>query len=203
MSRMTQASGTAGVALALACASLSGPATASTPYSSSALPKVAAPAKASNLNDKSFTPKARAAALKTAQAKASAVAKSLGLTGLQKLRATDVLRDSDGTLHIRYDRTLGGLPVMGGDFVVHQAPSGKIRSADLATSQPLVLNTKLATKVLRRSRRRRSRPRRHPARPGRPDKIVWSEWRPADGLAHDGRLKARKARQPDPQGGRR
>ena len=111
------------------------------------MPKAAVATKSSDLDDKTFTPKVRAAALKTAQAKAPAVAKSLGLTGPQKLRATDVLRDSDGTLHVRYNRTLGGLPVMGGDFVVHRAPSGKIRSTDFATSQPLVLNTKLATKI--------------------------------------------------------
>ena len=147
MSRMTQASVTAGVALALACASLSGPATASTPQLSSAVPQTAAATRSDDLNDKSFTPKVRAEALKTAQAKAASVAKSLGLTGPQKLRATDVERDSDGTLHVRYNRTLGGLPVMGGDFVVHRAANGKIRSADFATNQPLVLNTKLATKV--------------------------------------------------------
>ena len=38
----------------------------------------------------------------------------------------DVLRDTDGTEHVRYNRTYDGLPVVGGDLVVQQSPGGKI-----------------------------------------------------------------------------
>ena len=34
--------------------------------------------------------------------------------------------DGDGTTHVRLDRTYRGLPVLGGDLVVHQAPGGSL-----------------------------------------------------------------------------
>ena len=43
---------------------------------------------------------------------------------------TDRSVDQDGTTHVRMDRTYRGLPVVGGDLVVHQAPGGSLeRSA--------------------------------------------------------------------------
>ena len=42
----------------------------------------------------------------------------------------DVIRDNDGTEHVRFDRTYQGLPVIGGDVVVHQR-GGTFRSASL------------------------------------------------------------------------
>jgi Zn-dependent metalloprotease len=42
----------------------------------------------------------------------------------------DVIRDVDGTEHVRFDRTYQGLPVIGGDVVVHQR-DGKFRSASM------------------------------------------------------------------------
>lgn len=41
-----------------------------------------------------------------------------------------VSRDADGTEHVRFDRTYNGLPVIGGDVVVHQR-GGRFKSADL------------------------------------------------------------------------
>ena len=35
---------------------------------------------------------------------------------------SDTIIDADGTTHVRIDRTYRGLPVLGGDLVVHQAP---------------------------------------------------------------------------------
>ena len=40
----------------------------------------------------------------------------------------DTIRDADGTEHVRFDRTYRGLPVIGGDVVVHQK-GGRFRSA--------------------------------------------------------------------------
>ncbi|WP_308284719.1 hypothetical protein [Streptomyces longispororuber] len=47
-------------------------------------------------------------------------ARSLGLGPQEKLIPKDVIKDADGTVHIRYDRTYAGLPVLGGDLVDHQ-----------------------------------------------------------------------------------
>jgi zinc metalloprotease ZmpA len=65
----------------------------------------------------------------------------LGLTSDQDTKARDVIVDSDGTQHVRYDRTYRQLLVLGGDFVVHLTAAGDFRSADRATTRPLSLTT--------------------------------------------------------------
>ncbi|MEV7415490.1 M4 family metallopeptidase [Streptomyces sp. NPDC089919] len=62
----------------------------------------------------------RAAAIAQAQAGAAATAKAIGLGSAEALVVRDVIRDADGTVHTRYERTYAGLPVLGGDLVVHQ-----------------------------------------------------------------------------------
>ncbi|MFL6174684.1 MAG: hypothetical protein ACJ716_17480, partial [Marmoricola sp.] len=42
----------------------------------------------------------------------------------QGLKAIATIVDPDGTSHVRLQRTYRGLPVVGGDLVVHQAASG-------------------------------------------------------------------------------
>ena len=54
----------------------------------------------------------------------------LRLPPSQRLVVRDVIRDADGTTHVRYDRTYRGLPVVGGDLVVHRSATGKIRYVD-------------------------------------------------------------------------
>lgn len=56
----------------------------------------------------------------------------------------DTIRDADGTEHVRFDRTWRGLPVIGGDVVVHQR-GGKLRGASqtLATSARPSLNPRI------------------------------------------------------------
>jgi len=44
--------------------------------------------------------------------------------------ARDVVLDADGAEHVRFDRSFAGLPVIGGDFVLHQ-PAGKAATASL------------------------------------------------------------------------
>ncbi|MBH5132005.1 M4 family metallopeptidase, partial [Streptomyces sp. HB-N217] len=68
-------------------------------------------------------------------------AAALKLTDAQDTEARDVVVDRDGTQHVRYDRTYRGLPVLGGDFVIHLAPDGDFRGADRATDAALSLPT--------------------------------------------------------------
>jgi len=44
--------------------------------------------------------------------------------------ARDVVLDADGAEHVRFDRSFAGLPVIGGDFVLHQR-AGKAAIARL------------------------------------------------------------------------
>jgi Zn-dependent metalloprotease len=57
----------------------------------------------------------------------------------QAFDVTSVTLDGDGTSHVRIDRTYRGLPVLGGDLVVHQAPDGTWEGADQTLAAPLDL----------------------------------------------------------------
>ncbi|MFF3291567.1 M4 family metallopeptidase [Streptomyces sp. NPDC003023] len=72
-----------------------------------------------------LAPSERVAALKSAQAAAGSEANAIGLDNREKLVVRDVIKDADGTVHIRYERTFDGLPVLGGDLVVHKEKNGK------------------------------------------------------------------------------
>ncbi|MFF4273426.1 M4 family metallopeptidase [Streptomyces sp. NPDC001536] len=67
----------------------------------------------------SLTPARRTALIKSARSAAAGTAQRIGLGAQEKLVVKDVIKDADGTLHTRYDRTYAGLPVLGGDLVVH------------------------------------------------------------------------------------
>ncbi|MFF0017051.1 M4 family metallopeptidase [Streptomyces sp. NPDC005374] len=69
------------------------------------------------------TPAQRTALLKSAAGRTATTARSLGLGAQEKLVVKDVVKDNDGTLHTRYERTFAGLPVLGGDLVVHTPPA--------------------------------------------------------------------------------
>ncbi|MFE3112965.1 M4 family metallopeptidase [Kitasatospora indigofera] len=81
---------------------------------------------------KAMTADTRAEAIRTADREADAVAKSLGFGPDERLTAKDVLLDTDGARHVRYDRTYRGLPVIGGDLVVHYGANGKLTGSDQA-----------------------------------------------------------------------
>src|SRR5205085_2868361 len=53
-----------------------------------------------------------------------------------RFQARDVIVDADGSEHVRMDRTYGGLPVIGGDVVVHSR-GGLLTSASLTLRSPL------------------------------------------------------------------
>ncbi|MEW2389652.1 M4 family metallopeptidase [Streptomyces venezuelae] len=76
---------------------------------------------------------ARADLLKDASADTAATADRIGLGAKEKLVVRDVVKDANGTTHTRYERTYDGLPVLGGDLVVHTAKSGKVKSVTKAT----------------------------------------------------------------------
>ncbi|MFF7674831.1 M4 family metallopeptidase [Actinacidiphila glaucinigra] len=97
-------------------------------------------------------PEARAVALSAAQRKQllkaasdqrATTARALRLGGKEALIPKDVVKDADGTVHTRYERTYAGLPVIGGDLVVHERAGG--RTVSKASSAPVeVPSTKAA-----------------------------------------------------------
>jgi len=112
----------------------------------------------------SFTPKLLAAAVAMAFAGAAsaanidnpAVSRALGLlqTHGAAVRASandrfisrDVIVDADGTEHVRFDRTHAGLPVIGGDFVVHSR-NGQLKSTSLTQRTALDVDTRASIKA--------------------------------------------------------
>ncbi|MFJ7065025.1 M4 family metallopeptidase [Streptomyces sp. NPDC101115] len=80
-----------------------------------------------------LSPAQRAALIKAAQADTAATAKQLGLGAQEKLVVRDVVQDRDGTTHTRYERTLNGLPVLGGDLIVAETKAGATTSVAKAT----------------------------------------------------------------------
>nr|WP_223242020.1 M4 family metallopeptidase [Streptomyces sp. CBMA123] len=79
------------------------------------------------------------ALLAQANGQAGKVAHALALGGQEQLVAKDVVVDADGTRHLRYERTLAGLPVLGGDLVVHQKADGSTTAVDKAVGAELAL----------------------------------------------------------------
>ncbi|MEV5367506.1 M4 family metallopeptidase [Streptomyces cellulosae] len=74
---------------------------------------------------------ARTSLIQEQQATASETADAIGLGAKEKLIVKDVVQDVDGTVHTRYERTYAGLPVLGGDLVVHE-PAGGARTVTKA-----------------------------------------------------------------------
>ncbi|WP_414168272.1 M4 family metallopeptidase [Streptoverticillium reticulum] len=82
----------------------------------------------------------KASAIKDAQGSTSTTAAKIGLGSKEKLVVRDVVKDADGTVHTRYERTYDGLPVLGGDLVVHETKSGA-RSVTKATDAEISVPT--------------------------------------------------------------
>ena len=64
-------------------------------------------------------------------------------TNADRFKARDVIVDADGTEHVRFDRSYGGLPVIGGDMVVHSR-GGLLHSVSQTMSAPLRLSLRPA-----------------------------------------------------------
>ncbi len=130
------------VAALLAAAVQSGAATAAPEKAPSAAGKVIPGAESVKLS-----PAQRAALLAEANATKAETAKGLGLGAKEKLVVRDVLKDGDGTVHTRYERTYDGLPVLGGDLVVASDKSGAtegVVKASRATIKVASLTPKVA-----------------------------------------------------------
>jgi Zn-dependent metalloprotease len=87
--------------------------------------------------DPTFGVRERALALDAAQRDAGAIARRIGLSAAEELRVKDVVRDADGTLHLRFDRHYAGLPVVAGDLVLHQGRDGRLLGVDRASEADL------------------------------------------------------------------
>ncbi|MFH9402072.1 M4 family metallopeptidase [Streptomyces sp. NPDC017638] len=72
-----------------------------------------------------LSPAQHKALFRSAQDRTSGTARTLGLGAKEKLLVKDVVKDADGTLHTRYERTFDGLPVLGGDVIVHTPPASR------------------------------------------------------------------------------
>ncbi|MCW2814645.1 MAG: Transglutaminase-activating metalloprotease precursor, partial [Nocardioides sp.] len=55
----------------------------------------------------------------------------------QEFTPTDVMTDADGSTHVRLDRTYRGLPVLGGDLVVHQARDAALEGVSQTLRAPI------------------------------------------------------------------
>jgi Zn-dependent metalloprotease len=84
-----------------------------------------------------LSPAARTTLIKQQQADASDTAREIGLGAKEKLVVKDVVKDADGTVHTRYERTYAGLPVLGGDLVVHESKSGAAKGVSKATTRTI------------------------------------------------------------------
>jgi Zn-dependent metalloprotease len=84
-----------------------------------------------------LTPSQRTELIRDANAAKADTARDLGLGAKESLVARDVIKDHDGTVHTRYERTYAGLPVLGGDLVVDTAKSGKTEHVYKATKATL------------------------------------------------------------------
>ncbi|MGW4822329.1 M4 family metallopeptidase [Streptomyces sp. NPDC004227] len=95
-----------------------------------------------------LTSAARTSLIQQAQAGASGTAQEIGLGAKEELVVRDVVQDADGTVHTRYERTYAGLPVLGGDLVVHTSKAGKTQGVTRATKAAIkvaTLTPKVAT----------------------------------------------------------
>ncbi|MFH8786617.1 M4 family metallopeptidase [Streptomyces roseoverticillatus] len=124
-----------------------------------------------------LSPDQRASEIRAAQDQAGATAGRIGLGAKEKLVVRDVIKDADGTVHTRYERTYDGLPVLGGDLVVHRDQAGRttvtkateatVAVASTDARQPAAAAAKTALSAASSA---------HTAQPsaGTPRKVVWA-----------------------------
>ncbi|MFI8793219.1 M4 family metallopeptidase [Streptomyces sp. NPDC055105] len=99
---------------------------------------------------------ARTALIQKADAATVETARRIGLGSREKLIVRDVIKDVDGTVHTRYERTYNGLPVLGGDLVVHENKTGTTETVTkaiktaikVASLKPVVTTAKAEKQAL-------------------------------------------------------
>ncbi|MFF1452215.1 M4 family metallopeptidase [Streptomyces sp. NPDC058274] len=138
-----------------------------------------------------------AALLKSATAAVGTTAKRLDLGSKEKLIVKDVSKDADGTTHTRYERTYAGLPVLGGDLVVHvkdgrsTVSEASRATIKVATTSPGITSKTAARKAVDAAERADAK---RPAVDGAPRLVVWAggtkpvlAWEAVvEGMQHDG-----------------
>ncbi|MCP3767124.1 MULTISPECIES: M4 family metallopeptidase [unclassified Streptomyces] len=190
--RRTAAVALAGVAALVATAVQAGSATAAPDPAPAAGAKPAA-------ESVRLTPAQRAELIREANATKAATAEDLGLDAKEELVVRDVLKDRDGTVHVRYERTYDGLPVLGGDLVVQGEKPGETESVVKATRAAVKpATTKAAISTAKAERQALSAAKAEDAQSpdvdGAPRKVVWAaDGKPVlayetvvGGLQHDG-----------------
>ncbi|MEC4019722.1 M4 family metallopeptidase [Streptomyces sp. H27-D2] len=93
-----------------------------------------------------LSPAQRAELIREANATKAGTAKSLSLGAKEKLVVRDVVKNVDGSTHTRYERTYGGLPVLGGDLVVHESKSGAAEGVTKGTKATIKVSDTSADK---------------------------------------------------------
>ncbi|MXM67414.1 peptidase M4 family protein [Streptomyces sp. HUCO-GS316] len=122
---------------------------------------------------------ARTSLIEQQQAGAAGTAQEIGLGAKEKLVVKDVVKDSDGAVHTRYERTYAGLPVLGGDLIVHQSASGATRSVTkavkatikVASVTPQITAAKAEKQALTAAKSAGSE---KPAADRAPRKVIWA-----------------------------
>jgi Zn-dependent metalloprotease len=127
------------VTLPATAASASSPAVAGAAAASHAQPRAGA-------LPLTLSPSQHASLVSRAQSRTAATASSLHLGTKEKLVVKDVVEDADGSTHTRYERTYDGLPVLGGDLVVHQSAAGATTGVDRATNAAISVPSTTAVK---------------------------------------------------------
>ncbi|MFH8755221.1 M4 family metallopeptidase [Streptomyces atroolivaceus] len=123
-SRRATATGALIAAAALLAVGMQGGAATAAPEGTTAAPAAAVKGADPGALPAKLSPAQRAELLRVANSTKAATAEELGLGATEKLVVRDVVKDVDGTTHTRYERTLDGLPVLGGDLVVAESKSG-------------------------------------------------------------------------------
>lgn len=95
-------------------------------------------------NGAQAAPDLNAAPVKRALALIAAQPKRINSSGADTYAARDWIVDRSGAEHVRFDRRYRGLPVLGGDFVVHQDAAGRLASVSQTLTRPLNVDLKAA-----------------------------------------------------------
>ncbi|MFD2687265.1 M4 family metallopeptidase [Streptomyces phyllanthi] len=171
MKRRAAAGALVAVTALLAAAVQTGAATAA--------PEKAPSAAAKGTESVRLSPAQRAELIREANATKAETAGELGLGAKEKLVVRDVLKDRDGTVHTRYERTYDGLPVLGGDLVVETAESGKTEGVVKATRAAVkVASTKAALPTAKAEKQAlgaaRAEKAKSPEVNREPRKVIWA-----------------------------
>ncbi|MEV6012678.1 M4 family metallopeptidase [Streptomyces sp. NPDC051976] len=127
----------------------------------------------------SLSPAQQDALVTQARSKTAATAASLHLGANEKLVVKSVQKDADGSTHTRYERTFQGLPVLGGDLIVHTAPTGATTGVDKATNASIAVASTTAVKSADSAKttalaRAKADGAASPSAVGAPHKVVWA-----------------------------